>query len=85
MQEIQDTRVQSLNQEDPLEKEIATHSIIPIWKIPWTDKPGGLQPIRSQRIRHNWAYMHAMPIKENRVEKSLFVYYPLDLRDPYIN
>ena len=85
MQEIQDIRVQSLNQENPLEKEMATHSIILIWKIPWTEEPGGLQSTESQRIWLDWAHMHAMPIKENRVETSLFVYYPLDPRDPYIN
>ena len=39
----------------------------------------------SQRIRCNWGHTYAMPIKENRVETSLFVYYPVDLRDPYIN
>ena len=39
---IQETQVQSLGQEDPLEKEMATHSIILAWEIPWTEKPGGL-------------------------------------------
>ena len=38
---------------DPLEKEMATHSSILAWEIPWTEEPGGLQPIRSQRIRYN--------------------------------
>ena len=42
MQEIQETWVQSLGWEDPLEKEMATHSRILAWKIPWTEKPGGL-------------------------------------------
>ena len=40
---IQETWVQSLGWEDPLEKEIATHSSILVWKIPWTEEPGGLQ------------------------------------------
>ena len=40
---IQESRVQSLGQEDPLEKEMATHSSILAWEIPWTEKPGGLQ------------------------------------------
>ena len=40
---------------DPLEKEVATHSSIPAWEIPWTEEPGGLQPMGSQRIRHNLA------------------------------
>ena len=42
---MQETQVQSLGWEDPLEKEMATHSIIPAWKIPWTEEPGGLQSI----------------------------------------
>ena len=44
--------VQSLGQEDPLEKEIAIHSSILAWRIPWTEEPGGLQFMGSQRIRH---------------------------------
>ena len=43
-------RVQSLGWEDPLEKEMATHSSIPAWKILWTEEPGGLQPMGSQRV-----------------------------------
>ena len=43
MQQTQKTQVQSLGQEDPLEKEMATHSSILAWKTPWTEKPGGLQ------------------------------------------
>ena len=50
---VQETQVQSLDQEDPLEKEMATHSSILAWKIPWTEKPGGLQSMGSQRARHN--------------------------------
>ena len=46
--------VQSLGQEEPLEKEMATHSSILAWEIPWTEEPGGLQSIGSQRVRHNW-------------------------------
>ena len=42
-----------LGQEDPLEKGMATHSSILAWKIPWTEEPGGLQPIGSQRVRHD--------------------------------
>ena len=48
-----DTWVQSLDQEDPLEKEIATHSSILAWEIPRTDKPGGLQSTGSQRVAHD--------------------------------
>ena len=43
MQEMQDTRVQSLAGEDPLQKELATNSSIPAWRIPWTKEPGMLQ------------------------------------------
>ena len=46
-------RVQSLRQEDPLEEGMATYSIILAWKIPWTEKPGGQQSIRSQRVGHD--------------------------------
>ena len=42
MQEVQETHVQSLDWEDPLEKDMAAHSIILAWKIPWTEEPGGL-------------------------------------------
>ena len=48
MQEMQETRVQPLGQEDTLEKEMATHSSIPAWEIPWTEEPGGLQSMESQ-------------------------------------
>ena len=45
---VQDTRVQFLGQEDPLEKEMATHSSIFAWRIPWTEESGGLQSMGSQ-------------------------------------
>ena len=44
---VQETWVQSLGQEDPLEREMATHSSILAWRIPWTEEPGGLQPMGS--------------------------------------
>ena len=47
--------VQSLGQENPLEKEMAMHSSILAWKIPWTEEPGGLQSMGSQRVGHDWA------------------------------
>ena len=50
---MQETWVQSLGQEDPLEKEMATHSSTLACKIPWTEKPGRLQSMGSQRVRHN--------------------------------
>ena len=51
---IQETRVQSLDQEDPLEKEMANHSSILAWKIPWMEDPGRLQSMGLQRVRHDW-------------------------------
>ena len=49
----QETQVRSLGGEDPLEKEMATHSSIPAWKIPWTEDPGRPQSIGLQRVGHN--------------------------------
>ena len=51
----QETWVQSLGQEDPLEKEMDTHSSILAWRIPWTEKPGGEQSMGSQRVRQDSA------------------------------
>ena len=57
---IQETWVWSLGREDPLEKERATHSSILAWRIPWTEKPGELPSMQSQRAGHNWeANTHA--------------------------
>ena len=50
---MQETQVQSLGWEDPLEKEMATHSNILAWKIPWMEEPGRLQSTRLQRVGHN--------------------------------
>ena len=52
---MQETRVQSLGWEDPLGKGMATHSSILAWRIPWTEGPGRLQSVGSQRVGHNWA------------------------------
>ena len=49
----QETQVQSLGLEDPLEKVLATQSSILVWRIPWTEEPGRLQSMRSQRIGHD--------------------------------
>ena len=51
---MRETPVRSLGQEDPLEKEMATLSSTLAWKIPWTEEPGRLQSMGSQRVRHNW-------------------------------
>ena len=50
---MQETQVGSLSWEDPLEKEMATHSSTLTWKIPWTEEPGGLQSMGSQRVKHD--------------------------------
>ena len=50
---MRETRVRFLGLEDPLEKEMATHSSILAWKIPWTEEPGGLQSTGSQRVGHD--------------------------------
>ena len=57
----EETQVRSLGGEDPLEEEMETHSSILAWKMPWTEEPGRLQSIESQRVRHkssNRACMH---------------------------
>ena len=53
MQELQEWQVRSLGQKDPLEEGMATHSSILAWKIPWTEEPGGLQSIGSERVRND--------------------------------
>ena len=53
MQETQEMQVLSLGQEDPLEDEMATHSNILAWEIPWTEEPGGLQSMGSQSVGHD--------------------------------
>ena len=66
---IQETRVQSLGWEDPLEKEIATHSGIIAWKIPWMEEPGGLRSMGSQRVGHDWAT--SLPVRIPALSYSL--------------
>ena len=53
MQEMQETQVQSLGQEDPLEKGMAPHSSVLAWRIPWAEEPGGLQSMGSQRVGYD--------------------------------
>ena len=50
---LQEMQVQSLGLQDPPKKRMATHSSILAWRIPWTEEPGGLQSVGSQRVRHN--------------------------------
>ena len=52
---MQETRVQSLGHEDPLEKGMATHCSILAWRIPWTEEPGGLQSMGSQKVGQDFA------------------------------
>ena len=54
-----ETWVQSLGWEDPLEEGMATHSSILVWRIPWTEEPGGPQSMGSQRVRHDWVIKHS--------------------------
>ena len=50
---MQETLIQSLSQEDPLEMGMATHSSILAWRIPWTEEPGWLKSVESQKVRHD--------------------------------
>ena len=50
---VQETRVRSLDREDPLEKEMANHSRILVWKVPWMEEPGQLQSMGLQRVGHD--------------------------------
>ena len=83
---LQETRVRSLGREDPLEKEMAAHSSILAWRIPWTEELGGLQSMGSQRVRYNretslslsftgiWASQAALVVKNPPANEG-------DLRD----
>ena len=57
MQETQETQVWSWGQEDPLEEEMATHSSILVWKIPWTEEPGGGGGLQSMGLQKNWTQL----------------------------
>ena len=58
MQETQEILIPSLDWEDPLEEEMATHSSILAWETPWTEEAGGLQSTGLQGARYDWAHMH---------------------------
>ena len=64
VQEIHKIQVQSLGQEDPLEEEMAPHSSILAWKIPWTEEPGGLQSMGSQRVGHDLVIFLQKPSRD---------------------
>ena len=63
-------RVRSLGHEDPLEREMATHSSILACEIPWTKQPDGLQPMGSQRVGHHWAHTSRIHIYKKVHEKA---------------
>ena len=63
--EMRETRIQSLDWEDLLEKEMVTRSSILAWRIPWTEGSGGLQSMGSQRVRHNWVTNTLIKITHN--------------------
>ena len=62
-----ETQVRSLGQEEPLEKEMATHSSTLAWEIPWTEEPGSLKSMGLQRVRHDWAttLLYFKPISDS--------------------
>ena len=68
MQEKQEMQVQSLDWEDTLEEEMATHSSILAWRIPWTEESGKLQSMGLQRVGHDWAYKHCMNCIKKQTE-----------------
>ena len=71
---MQETQVRSLGQEDPLEKGMTTHSSILVWRIPWTKDPGGLQSVRSQRVRHDWV-TNIFTLSYNYIHIHIYIYY----------
>ena len=73
MWETQETRVQSLGQEDPLEKEMATHSSILAWEIPWTEESGGMQSMGSQRVEHDWETEHVSPFQSYIIDSGILI------------
>ena len=84
---MQETQLRSLGQEDPLEKKIATHSSILTWRIPWTEEPGGLKSMGSQRVRHDFLPFSSRPYSfKLYVEASISSGKPSwDLgRDPFL-
>ena len=71
---MRETQVRSLGWEDPLEKEMAIHSSTLAWKIPWTEEPGRLQSMGSQRVGHNWATSLSLSLNflDSFVKRSAF-------------
>ena len=88
MQEMQETRVQSLRQEDPLEEGMATHSSILAWRVPWTEQTARLQSMGSQRVGRDLLTEH---VHKHSLSSLSVVWNDLDLchkwlqRDPFRN
>ena len=72
MQKMQETQVWSMGREDSLEKEVATHSSILTWKIPWTEESGGLQSRGLQRVKPNYTTEHNNEFVANLYTDSQF-------------
>ena len=82
---MRETQVRSLGWEDPLEKEMVTHSSILAWRIPWTEEPGRLQSIGSKRVGHDWVTSHSLCVVLNEdwnfksAHRSVLGYYLIKL------
>ena len=72
---MRETWVQSLGGEDPLEEGMATHSSVLAWRILWTEEPGRLQSMGSQRVRHDWAIKHTQILNHYIVYLKLIKLY----------
>ena len=66
-------KIQGICQEDPLENEMATHSSVLVWEIPWTEEPGGLESVGSERVTHDLAteHTHAQDMYQIQMKKNL--------------
>ena len=77
MQDSPETHIRSLGGEDHVEEEMATDFSILVWRVPWTEEPGGLQSKELQRIGHDWVtkyiHMHSYCIKKSYISKTKFL------------
>ena len=81
----QKMQVQSLDQEDPLEKAMATHSSTLVWEIPWTEEPGGLRSIGSEDLDTTWQLNHHQHISTSTVHQPTTTVSSLSLAAPFQN
>ena len=79
---MQETWVQSLGWEDPLEKGKATHSSTPAWRTPWAEVPGGLQSVGSQGVRHDWMPKHITRSVSSVAQSCPTLCHPMDRSTP---